>query len=231
MMKTSRIFVSLLFLLICGAALATDQPKFRAAGAEDAGVGHYVVTLPRNGSAEDVAAMQREASILYGAELDGAPSGVRQFAATMTPAHAKLLSTDPRISEVAESPRSRPSAAPASAPSSGRRLTPQTLGYGDNGQSRTYAYDSSDNITAIGADTYVYDAKNRLTISGTRGVTETYTYDAFGNRKSATGATNCLGQTICAQPVTVDNTTNRLMTINTAAVHYDPPGNIYGIDS
>jgi len=48
------------------------------------------------------------------------------------------------------------------------------LGYGDNGQSGTYTYDSSGNI-AIGADTYLYDAENRLHISVTRGVTETYT--------------------------------------------------------
>jgi YD repeat-containing protein len=88
----------------------------------------------------------------------------------------------------------------------------------------TDTYDSSGNITAIGADTYVYDVENRLTTSVTRGVTETYTYDAFGNRKSATGATNCLGQTICAQPLTVSNTTNWLLTINGAIVHYDTPG-------
>jgi YD repeat-containing protein len=93
-------------------------------------------------------------------------------------------------------------------------LTPHTAGYGDTGQSGAYTYDSSGNITAIGADTYVYDAENRLTTSVTRGVTESYTYDAFGNRKTATGATNCLGQSTCAQSVTVSNTTNRLLTIN-----------------
>jgi RHS repeat-associated protein len=160
-----------------------------------------------------------------------APRAVRQFAATMSPAHAKLLSTDPRISEVVETPRRRPSSAPVPTPRPGHRFTPQPTGYGSDGQSGTYSYDSSGNITAVGADTYLYDAENRLTTSVTRGATETYTYDAFGNRKSATGATNCLGQTVCAQPVTVSNSTNRLLTINGATVHYETPGNIIGIDA
>jgi YD repeat-containing protein len=82
-------------------------------------------------------------------------------------------------SEVAETPQTKPSAATTSSRS---RLTPRASAYGDTGQSGTYTYDSSGNITAIGADTYVYDAENRLITSVTRGVTETYTYDAFGNR-------------------------------------------------
>src|SRR5947199_4020262 len=158
MMTASRIAVRLLLLLTCGAALGADQPKFVAAGADDVSAGHYVVTLAGTASAEDVAAMKSEVAVIYGATLDAGPSAVRQFAAAMTPAHAKLLSTDPRISEVAETPRSRPSAAPVATPKSGRHFTPQTSGYGDNGQSGTYAYDSSGNITAIGADTYLYDA-------------------------------------------------------------------------
>ena len=60
----------------------------------------------------------------------------------------------------------------------------------------------------------------------TRGVQENYTYDAYGNRMSATGAVNCLGQTNCAQTVAVDSNTNHLTTINGAAVIYDVAGNI-----
>jgi YD repeat-containing protein len=178
MMTTSRFAVTiLLFVLGCASALAADQPKFRAFGADDAGSAHYVITLAGNVSADDLAAMKNEVAIIYSAEVDAGFSAVRQFAATMTAAHAKLLSTDPRISAVAETRRSE-----SAAPSAARHLTPHTSGYGDNGQSGTYTYDSSGNITAIGADTYVYDAENRLATSVTRSVTETYTYDAFGNR-------------------------------------------------
>jgi RHS repeat-associated protein len=60
-------------------------------------------------------------------------------------------------------------------------------------------------------------------------VEEDYTYDAFGNRKTATGPANCLGQTICAQPVVVDSPTNRLQTINGNLVQYDAAGNLTDI--
>ena len=233
MMKNKRIAVSIiLFLLGCSVALvAGTQPKFRASGPGDASIGHYIVTLTPDGSADDLAAMKREVAVLYGAALEpNASADVRQFAVAMTPAHAKLLSSDTRVSDVAEVLGTMP-AVSAATPSSARHFTPQTSGYGDNGQSGTYTYESSGNITAIGADTFLYDAESRLTKAVIRGVTEIYVYDAFGNRKSATGATNCLGQTTCAQPVTVDKTTNRLMTINGGAVHYDTPGNITNIDA
>ncbi|MEA2238177.1 MAG: hypothetical protein QOC81_2901 [Thermoanaerobaculia bacterium] len=108
---------------------------------------------------------------------------------------------------------------------------PQALGFGDTGESGTYSYDGSGNITAIGTDTFVYDAEGRLVTAVVRGVTGSYTYDAFGNRKTATGETNCYGQTVCATPLTVEPSTNRLMTTTnssgtTANVAYDAAGNI-----
>jgi RHS repeat-associated protein len=225
MMKNTRIAVSIILFLVCCSATF-------AAGTQPVGarIGHYIVTLPAGASADDLAAMKGEVVVLYGAALEvNTSAGVRQFGAAMTPAHAKLLSSDPRVSEVAEVPAMMP-AVPA-ATSSSRHFTPQPSGYGDNGQSGTYTYDSSGNITAIGVDAFLYDAESRLTQAVIRGVTESYVYDAFGNRKSATGATNCLGQSICAQPVTVDKTTNRLMALNGATVHYDPPGNVVAIDA
>jgi len=219
----------LVFLLLGGAVTlgAADQPKFRSSGPGDSGTGRYLVTLTGDGGTEELAAIKGDLAVLYGARVEpGTSTDVRQFAVTMTTARARLLSSDPRVSAVAEAPQTQPS--PSATVSSARRFTTQTTGYGDNGQSGVYAYDSSGNITAIGSDTYFYDLEGRLKVSLTRGVEEDYTYDAFGNRKTATGATNCLGQTTCAQPVTLDTptTTNRLLTINGGAVTYDPAGNV-----
>jgi YD repeat-containing protein len=206
-MMTIKRFSSLIVAIVVSVATleAATPAKFRPAGA-DPEIGRYVVTV--GDASVDIAAMKQEVAAFYGATLDSdAPAGVGQFAVTMTPARARLLSTDPRIAEVAEVPEA--ASAPASA-ASARHFAPRASGYGDNGQSGTYTYDSSGNITAIGADTYLYDVEGRLKESVTRGVTETYTYDAFGNRTSAIGATNCLGQTTCASIVTVDPATNRL---------------------
>jgi len=224
MMKSNRIAVLVFVVLILGAAVtlaAATQPKFRSS---DSGAGRYLVTLAAD-EAEYLAATKGELVALYGARLDpGPPVGIRQFVVTMTAARARLLSSDPRVSEVAETPAVQPDA-----PVSSHRFIPQTTGYGDNGQSGTYTYDSSGNITAIGADAYLYDVEGRLKVSVTRGVKEDYTYDAFGNRRTATGATNCLGQTTCAQPVVVDTPTNRLQTINNNVIQYDAAGSITDI--
>jgi YD repeat-containing protein len=228
MMKSKRIAVLVSFLLIVAVVRlgAATQPKFRSSGSADSGLGRYLVTLAAEADSEDLAATKGELAALYGARLDpDAPAGIRQFAVTATTARARLLSSDPRVSEVIEAPATQP-APSAPAP---RHFKPQTTGYGDNGQSGTYTYDSSGNITAIGTDTYLYDLQGRLKTSVTRGVEEDYTYDAFGNRKIATGATNCLGQTTCAQPVAVDAPTNRLQTINGNMVLYDAAGNLFDV--
>jgi RHS repeat-associated protein len=216
MMTTQRLAPFVLAIVVSVAALEAATPsKFRPAGA-DPEIGRYIITV--GDASVDIAAMKQEVAAFYGATPDSdAPAGVGQFAVTMTPARARLLSADPRIVEVTETAPAPPSAASA------RHFAPRALGYGDTGESGTYTYDSSGNITAIGADTYLYDAQGRLKESVTRGVTETYTYDAFGNRKSAIGATNCLGQTTCATTVTVDSATNRL---TNSGVSYDAAGNM-----
>jgi YD repeat-containing protein len=194
-LKRIRIILLVYAVLVSGVATlgAATRPKFQPSGSGDAGIGHYVVMLTEG--AEDSAALRQELALLYGARLEAnASSDMRQFVVTMLPARAQLLSADPRVSEVAEvslttTAASEPGAPPAaSAPvSPQRRLTPQPSGYGDNGQSGTYTYDGAGNITAIGADTYLYDTAQRLVRSVTRGVEEDYSYDAFGNRMSATG--------------------------------------------
>jgi RHS repeat-associated protein len=126
-------------------------------------------------------------------------------------------------------PRKMPTPIPAAI---GGVQRPQTLAFGDNGESGTYTYDGSGNITAIGSDAFLYDAEGRLKTAVIRAVTGSYTYDAFGNRKTATGETNCSGQTVCATPLTLDSNTNRLRTTTngtTTDVGYDDAGNITSV--
>jgi RHS repeat-associated protein len=229
MMKRIPTTLLVAIVLFSGVTLgAATQPKFRPSNGGGAGVGRYVVTLTEEAGFDDPAALRQEIAQFYGAKVEAvASSGGRQFEVTMTYARARLLSSDPRVIEVAEIPLPIAAPMPTASPfTTASHLTPRTSSYGDNGQSGTYTYDGSGNITAIGADTFVYDTAQRLVSSVTRGVQENYTYDAYGNRTSATGAVNCLGQTNCAQTVTVDSNTNHLTTINGAAVTYDVAGNI-----
>jgi len=84
---------------------AATQPKFRPSSVGGAGVGRYVVTLTEEAGFEDPAALRQELAQLYGAKLEVTASyGGRQFALTMTYARARLLSSDPRVIEVAEVP-------------------------------------------------------------------------------------------------------------------------------
>jgi RHS repeat-associated protein len=121
---------------------------------------------------------------------------------------AEMLRHDPHVVSVLEQ---------------GRHLKPQPNGSG-NMVLGNYGYDGSGNITAIGQDVYAYDALSRLT-SATAEVTnsQTYTYDAFGNRLTApsTGGL-CTGDTTCGQSETYD--ANNHLTNNGAL--YDPAGNL-----
>ena len=235
MVKRIRIALLASVVLLSGVStLGAATPKFQPVESSGVGIGRYIVTFAEETLGDDRGALGRELALTYGARLESnASSDSQQLVVIMPPARARLLSADQRVSEVVEVPLTTTADAPPETPAVGlppapspRRFTPQPSGYGDNGQSGTYTYDGAGNITAIGADTYRYDTAQRLVSSVTRGVQEDYSYDAFGNRKSATGAVNCLGQTTCAQPVTVDSNTNHLSAINGAAVTYDDPGNI-----
>jgi YD repeat-containing protein len=122
---------------------------------------------------------------------------------------------------------------PATPAVSPHHLPPRAQSFGTDGESGTYTYDGSGNIIAIGSDTFLYDSEGRLVSAVIRGVPVTYTYDAFGNRTTATGETNCLGQSVCATPVTLDSATNRLKTTtangSTTNVGYGPAGNITAV--
>jgi RHS repeat-associated protein len=92
-----------------------------------------------------------------------------------------------------------------------------------------YTYDPSGNVTRTGNDQYVYDEVGRLVRADVNGVTRTYSYDAFGNRK------DCLqGGTDCQYGVKIDTATNRSSMKTTAGVetlNYDARGNLLNLGS
>src|SRR5205814_1194168 len=97
-----------------------------------------------------------------------------------------------------------------------------------NWSSGAYAYDGAGNITQIGNDRYLYDPVNRLVSASVNGTanTQTYAYDAFGNRLNAarsTSSTSCVGSAACESNPAISSATNRL---STAAGTYDAAGNL-----
>jgi RHS repeat-associated protein len=228
--RTIAVFLS----LAMNAAAATHGAdlKFRAVAGPEPVIGHYVVTLADSVAADLLEASAEALAEAYLGQLEPYRSAhARQFAIAMLPPRARALSADPRVREVVEIAQADDAEAPpppSAVLSSSSGLARQHLvpAVRDTYSVGTYTYDGAGNIIAIGADTYVYDTAQRLVSSVTRGVEEDYTYDASGNRKSASGAVNCLRQATCAQPVTVDSNTNHLTTINNGNVTYDAAGNI-----
>jgi RHS repeat-associated protein len=87
-----------------------------------------------------------------------------------------------------------------------------------------YAYDGSGNITAIGSETFTYDALSRLKSANVRGGSETYDYDRYGNLVAKT--TTRAGSTVAlAFPVAAE-ANNRL-----ANHTYDDAGNLVAAPS
>ena len=102
-----------------------------------------------------------------------------------------------------------------------------------NWSSGDYAYDGAGNITQIGNDRYLYDSVNRLVSGSVQGTvnTQTYTYDAFGNRLTATrrlGSVSCVGSAACESNPSISSATNRL---STSAGTYDAAGNLISLGS
>jgi len=93
--------------------------------------------------------------------------------------------------------------------------TDDTAGTNLTWSSGAFQYDPSDNIKAIGSDTYAYDTANRLVKAVVNGQTETYGYDSFGNLTQKTLA----GQNPTIPPI--DPSSNRII-----GVTYDAAGNV-----
>lgn len=154
---------------------------------------------------------------IAGAELQ--QESARMIVST-TPARARLLAADGRVASVERI---------------ALRAETNTVESWSTGLS--YAYDGAGSITAVGSNAYVYDTAGRL-VSGTVGGasnSQEFSYDAFGNRKSATRTgTACKGGFDCESSPAVDPATNRLKRSTTAPaapdITYDQAGNLTMLD-
>lgn len=81
--------------------------------------------------------------------------------------------------------------------------------------SGAYTYDGGGNVTRIGTQSFAYDPVQRLALTRIDGVSDTYTYDAFGNMTSKT-----IGGQAQSIPAP-SSSTNRL-----AGLSYDERGNV-----
>src|SRR3954471_13800992 len=122
MMKRIRIALLVYVVLLNGAVTldAATPPKFQPAESGGVGMGRYVVTLAEDTVGDDLGALKRELALTYGARLEASTcSDGQQFAVTMMPARARLLSSDPRVSEVAEVPLTTTAGASSETPAVG----------------------------------------------------------------------------------------------------------------
>jgi RHS repeat-associated protein len=218
-LRRVTIVLSLLFPV---AAHAGDL-KFHAASGPEPVIGRYLVTLEASIPADQASASAEALARAYNGQREPfASSEIRQFAIAMLPGRARTLSADPRVREVVEIAQSDGAPSPPPANSSATltgHLTPIAR---DVSSSGTYLYDGSGNIKFIGSDSFVYDVDGRLMQATVQASQQSYTYDAFGNRLSATraaGAAGCVGG--CEAVVTVNHQTNHL-----AEQTYDEAGNV-----
>jgi YD repeat-containing protein len=212
------------FLLTLGSVSMAEgaEVKFHAAAGAEPVVGRYLVTLDASVSSDAAAQAAEGLARSYGGQIErGGSSDARTFAVTMLPSRARSLSVDGRVREVVEVP---PPDSRGAAPSRGltsRQLVPVAQQFPSPG---AYAYDGSGNIKAIGSDTFVYDLEGRLVDATVQSNQQSYTYDIYGNRLSATRAQNavgCLGGTNCEAPSSVDPANNHLLNVT-----YDDAGNV-----
>jgi RHS repeat-associated protein len=221
------LFLSLLFTFNALALANGDGAKFAAARGPEPVIGHYLVTLVSSVNSELSAATAEALARAYEGQREPfASSDVRQFAITMLPGRARTLSSDPRVLEVVEIAQPDQTAVPPPSSSAAANLTRQHLVpiAQDSTTSGTYLYDGSGNIKLIGTDSFTYDSVGRLKVAIVQGNQQSYNYDAFGNRTSATRATNavgCAGGTACEATVTVLGQSNHL-----AEQTYDDAGNV-----
>jgi RHS repeat-associated protein len=215
--------VTIVLSLLVPLAAHAANLKFHAATGTEPVIGRYLVTLDTSIPADQASASAEALARAYHGQLEPfASSEIRQFAIAMLPGRARTLSADPRVREVVEIAQSDGAPSPPPANSSATltgHLTPITR---DVSSSGTYLYDGSGNIKFIGSDSFVYDVDGRLMRATVQANQQSYTYDAFGNRVSATraaGAAGCVGG--CEAVVTVNHQTNHL-----TEQTYDEAGNV-----
>ena len=222
-----RMIVVLLSLTLTGVAVVNAQEsKFHPVPGVPPVIGHYLVTLSGSVSDELLEVSPRILAQQYDGRLEHASStDTRQFAVALRPSRAKSMSGDPRVREVMELPRPNDAESPVSTIAPSRAdLTRHGLlpAAQDSTSTGIYLYDGAGNIKAIGTDSFLYDSVGRLTKATVQGSQQSYTYDAFGNRTSATraaGSASCVGG--CETTVTVIPASNHI-----AEAAYDEAGNV-----
>jgi RHS repeat-associated protein len=193
-------------------------------GAESGAPRAYVLELSGALSAAEVEAVTLDLEQRYSVKavrLGG--GGVPLLMVTLPPEQAGRFSLDPRVVHVLEREASAESKAPLRTQTDGVPRTAADVTWSRSG----YQYDGAGNIRQIGPDVFTYDKVGRLTSGSVDGAanTQSYTYDAFGNRLTASREIGkCAGGTDCAKVVTVDSNTNHL----TTGATYDAAGSLTG---
>lgn len=134
--------------------------------------GRYVVTLDAAAAVDRTEAIATELAAAYGGTLDDARSTIEnEVVLRIPPSRLAALQSDPRVKAVV---RLRSAANAVVEPVSWSAGVP-------------YSYDGAGNIASIGSGSsaydFLYDDVGRLVRAKINGVTRSYDYDAFGNRK------------------------------------------------
>jgi RHS repeat-associated protein len=206
-----------LILLSCAVMfLCWVLPAMADAGADLTAYRVKVVLYP----GDDGAAVAKRLAATYRGTLETPIDANGSFVIALSPAGAQLMERDPTVERLVVA---QPNAVTATAqvPETMAVATPLKLG--------NYEYDGTGNIRRIGADFFVHDTRNRLTVSGdisTGSVVhkQAYAYDDFGNLTAIT--TPGSGQTT----LSVDTSSNQLMAVGggvaAATLAYDATGNL-----
>ncbi len=175
MNKISRFLLSAVVSALVVSALSAAEPAQR----------YIVILKQRSGSVPDVA--------ILGGTIESRQDD--QLIVTIPVSALAALKTDPKVRYLERaggnaSEDEVPLIGVPSDPHPGTaiqttRFTPHTLG-NTPWDSGTYQYDGARNIVSIGNDNYLYDGVQRLKQSSTKGTSETYTYDGFGNMQTRT---------------------------------------------
>jgi len=195
-----RTILALIATLLMTVTLLGDVPRV------------YRVTLAET----TPSAIVRDIVHLYGGRLVAFAPDSGDFTLRISARAAKALAADPRVKRLT-------AVDSVAADSIAADDVPDiTLG--------PYQYDGAGDISAIGTEQFVYDRDARLVSAAITPGTQTYAYDAFGNRTSAitsAGITKCNDGADCARFPHIDPGTNHF---TEGQPHYDEAGDLTQLD-